>query len=407
MPDVVITGLGVTSAIGQGKEAFMRALVAGEHRFDFMQRPGRQDGNTQFIGAEITNFSCADVIAKSQLRTASLSAQIALTTLYEAWGEACLDEVDPARTGLIVGGNNVQQRELLITQEKYRKKSQFLSPAYGLSFLDTDLCGLCSAAFGIQGFAYTLGGASASGQLAVINAVEAVESGRVDICIALGAMMDISYWECHGLRGLGAMGSDRYLSSPELACRPFDRQHDGFIYGENCAALVIERAETRPNASLRPYAKVVGKGVYMDANRQPNPSLNGEITVIRQALREAKIVAEQVDYVNPHGTGSVVGDEIELQALTECGLSHAAINTTKSITGHGLTAAGAVEITATLLQMREGILHPTRNLENPIDNNFAWVGNEAEESDIQTSLCMSMGFGGINTALCLRNSETN
>lgn len=403
MSDVIITGLGVTSAIGQGKDAFKSALFAGEHQFDFMQRPGRQNGDSQFIGAEMLDFTCTGIIEKKQLRTMSLSAKIALTTLHEAWEEAKLSDVDPERIGLIVGGNNLQQRELTNTQDKYRDKPEFLSPSYGMSFMDTDLCGVCSSVLGIKGFAYTVGGASASGQLAILNAIDAVESGQVDVCIVLGAMMDISYWECLGFRALGAMGSDRYAQQPGLACRPFDQQHDGFIFGESCAALVIEKDGMRKNLLKQPYAKVAGKGVFMDANRNPNPSLDGEVAVIKQALQEAEISPDQIDYINPHGSGSVIGDETELQALRHCGLSHSAINATKSIIGHGLTAAGAVEVAATLIQMESGILHPTLNLEEPIDNDFNWIKQKAEHSDIQASLCMSMGFGGINTALCLRS----
>src|SRR5262249_54148440 len=150
----------------------------------------------------------------------------------------------------------------------------------------------------------------------------------------------------------------------------FDEKHCGFVFGEACGALVIERRDARSRPAENHYARLSGWSVQMDANRNPNPSLQGEIRAIQQALERAKLTPEQIDYINPHGTASVVGDETEVKALLACKLTHASINATKSITGHGLTAAGAVEAVATLLQMKNNKLHPTLNLENPIDDSF-------------------------------------
>lgn len=237
--------------------------------------------------------------------------------------------------------------------------------------------------------------------MAVLQALEAVQSGRVDVCIAMGALMDISYWECQGFRSIGAMGSDRYAGEPALACRPFDASSDGFIYGESSAAVVIERADTPRRSDVVPYARLSGWSMGMDGNRNPNPSLEGEIAVIRGALEHAALTADDIDYINPHGTGSTIGDPIELQALRACGLGHAYINATKSVIGHGLSAAGVVELVAVLLQMRAGRLHPTRNLEHPIEPGFNWVRQRAVSHPIENALNLSVGFGGVNTAVCL------
>jgi len=398
-PDLVVTGMGVVSAIGQGKAAFATALLDGKAAFNVMRRPGRQR-ESAYIGAEIREMAFTPGVARQTLRAASLSAQAALVALEEAWAEARLSDVDPRRTGLIVGGSNIQQRELAQIHESYRDRSAFLRPTYALSFMDSDLCGFCTAQFGIRGLAYTVGGASASGQLAIIQAAQAVSADQVDVCVALGALMDLSYWECHSLRSLGAMGSDRYADEPALACRPFDCDRDGFIFGESCGALVIETAESSRRRGVKPYAALRGWGVAMDGNRNPEPSLEGETRAIQGALGAALLSPEQIDYVNPHGTGSIVGDETELKALHACGLTDAYMNATKSLIGHGLTAAGAVEVIATILQMRAGQLHPTRNLENPIDPTFNWVRNKSIDHPIENALTLSMGFGGINTALC-------
>ena len=403
---LVVDGIGVTTSIGQGRDAFTAALLAGEHRFAAMRRPGRQrpvagEGDAPFIGAEIDALRVPESIPASKLRNASWSAQVAVATLHEAWHDAGLDAVDPTRIGLIVGGSNVQQRELAQQMLKYQDNVAFLRPTYAMSFMDTDLCGLCSETFGIRGLAITVGGASASGQLATIQAIEAVRSGQVDVCIALGALMDLSFYECQAFRSLGAMGSDRFGHEPALACRPFDRDRDGFIFGEACGAIVIRREGTPRPDGTPPYAALTGWAMAWDGNRNPNPSFDGESTVILKALAMAGLEADAIDYVNPHGTASRVGDETELAALRACGLDHAWINATKSLVGHGLTAAGLVELIAIMLQMRAGRLHPTRNLENPFDDGFRWVGASPVDHAIERALNMSMGFGGINTAVCL------
>lgn len=397
--ELVVTGMGVVSAIGQGKRDFADALLDGRSAFGVMRRPGRRR-ETDIIGAEIEELAVPATVPKHLLRTASLSAAAALTVVQEAWDEAGLAQCDSRRIGLIVGGSNVQQRELVAVHDNYRERLSFLRPTYALSFMDTDVCGFCTAHFGIHGLAYTVGGASASGQLAVIQAAQAVASGQVDACIAVGALMDLSYFECQGFRAIGAMGSTRFADNPALACRPFDRDHDGFIFGECSGAIVIESAESSRRRGAAAHARLAGWGMAMDGNRNPDPSLLGETRAIRAALEHACWSPERIDYVNPHGTGSIVGDETELRALRDSGLDGACINATKSLVGHGLSAAGAVEIIATLLQMGAKRLHATRNLENPIDPDLRWVGPGGQAHEIEHALTLSMGFGGMNTALC-------
>lgn len=399
--NIIISGIGITSSIGQGKKAFTQALMEGRHRFDIMKRPGRQNG-TSFIGAEIDEITYPDSISKKVLRTASFSAKTAMVTLDEAWKEAKLDDCDSSRIGLVVGGSNIQQREQLLIHEKYKDRFGFISPTYGLSFMDSDICGLCTEHFGIKGMSYTLGGASASGQAAIIQGLQSILSGQIDVCIVIGALMDISYWECQAFRSLGAMGSDAYADEPEKACRPFDENHDGFIYGEACGAVVIERADTASKRKVEPYAQLLGWSTVLDGNRNPNPSYEGELSTIKKAMEKANLEPHEVDYVNPHGSGSKIGDETELKAICDSGLSHAYINATKSITGHGLSSAGTIEIIATMLQMKEGRLHPTINLDNPINTSLNWVKLKPVSYEAKTAINISIGFGGINTAICLR-----
>ena len=357
-------------------------------------------GTPRYIGAEIRDFVFPPGIARQTLRAASLSAQAALVVLHEAWVEARLSDVDPRRIGLIVGGSNVQQRELTQVHDAHRDSAAFLRPTYALSFMDSDLCGFCTAHFEIRGLAYTVGGASASGQLAIVQAAQAVLTNQVDVCIALGALMDLSHWECRGLRALGAMGSDRYANEPALACRPFDRDHDGFIFGESCGAVVIESLAVESAARSRALRRLAGLGNHDRRQSQSGSIAGGETQAIHNALDASGWTPAQIDYVNPHGTGSIVGDETELKALRACGLTGAYLNATKSLIGHGLSAAGTVEVIATLLQMQAGRLHPTRNLDHPIDPTLNWVKDKSIDHPAENALTLSMGFGGINTALC-------
>lgn len=402
-PELVISAVGVTSAIGQGKTDFSGALLAGRHAFGPLRRSGRSVGDAVFIGAEIAELRLPERLTQRAVRTASLSGQVAAATLAEAWGEARLDEVDAERISLVVGGSNLQQRELVQVFDTYRDRSRYVRPSYASSYLDSDLCGLCTELFSIKGAAWTVGAASASGQVAVIQAAQSVLSGASDVCIALGALSDLSYWECQAMRSAGAMGSDRFADEPARACRPFDRAHDGFIYGESCAVLVIETATHAARRGVVPYAAIAGWGYVVDGRRGTEPSPAGELRAIQAALRSSGVGPADIDYVNPHGTGSVLGDEVELAALRDAGLVDVRINATKALTGHGLTAAGAVEVAACLLQMRGGQLHPTRNLDEPLDARLGWVGERAQPHTIRHCLNLSMGFGGINTALCLRH----
>ena len=411
-PEAVVTGIGLTAWPGAGRGTVFERVLEGGCGFAPMRRLGRQlpvehpgeavlraggsPGAMPFLGAEVPEPVLPPSADAGWARSLSLSGRVALATVAEAWDDARLENRSPERVGLVIGGSNVQQREQVLAHERFAGRANYLRPSYAVSFMDSDLSGACTEAFGIRGPAFTIGGASASGQLAVLQAIEAVRADRVDACIAVGALMDLSYWECQAFRSLGAMGSTRFADAPDLACRPFDVRRDGFVFGESCAAIVVERAD---RAGRTPYAHCRGGAVVTDAHRNPDPSLEGEVEVIERCLSDAGLCPDEVDYVNPHGSGSSVGDETELRALRQCALEGSFVNTTKSILGHGLSAAGATEIAITLLQMQADALHPSRNLDEPLDPNFNWVGATSVSHRMNHALSLSFGFGGINTAL--------
>lgn len=394
----VVIGIGVATAAGYGKSSFLKVLLDSSNLFGYLRRPGRASKiqNPLFIGGELPDPP--QILSPRLSRQTGLTGQVAIAVIDEAWQEAQLDLIDPNRIGLIVGGSNLQAREHMLLLNAYKDRPQLLNPRYSYTFFDNDLCGLCSAAFPIRGFSYSLGGASASSSMAILHAIDAIRLGRVDVCIALGALQDITYLECQAFQSLGAM-VDSHLN-PDLACRPFDRDHSGFVYGESCAALVVSRSDL--NHSINNYGSLIGGAYISNGNRGPQPSLEGEMRAIEMALYQAKLTASEIDYVNTHGTGTPSGDYVELKALRMHGLEHAAINSTKSVVGHGLSSAASVELAAILLQMRQGYLHPTRNLTNPIDNDFNWVMESPQSHKFKHVLSLSSGFGGIDTALVVR-----
>ncbi len=397
--NLVISGLGIISPIGQNSETFFAALMAGKSNFSMLSRPGR--GMGRFMGAELVNFTPPPILLERKIRHTCLTAQVAVAAITQAWQQADLDQLASQDLGLIIGGSNLNQRQQLLHYRQYQDKLAFIRPRYAASFMDTDISAVATQTFGIHGLAYSLGGASSSGQLALIQAAHAVSSGQVRTCLALGALLDISELELQAFQSLGAMAPVDKAIKASAACRPFDQDHQGFVYGENCAVLVVETLASATSRGVTPLARIAGTGLVIDGNCSPNPSQKGEEQAMRQALNQAKWKADSIDLVNPHGTGSKLGDEIELQALQALGLSQAWINTTKSMTGHGLTAAGAVELVATVLQLQHQQLHPCLNLANPIGK-MNWVTNEDNNPyKLKRALSLSLGFGGINTAVCL------
>ena len=402
--NIEITGMGIVTSIGQEVATFKEALLSGETQFAYLKQPGRESIKP-FIGAEIPDIDAKTLFPEYSglLRTATKSAQVAIVAVAEAWQDAklTLSKVNPERIGLVVGGSNLQQRYQQQIWQRYHSRQEFIRPTYGLTFWDTDILGLISQCFQIQGEGYSVGGASASGAVAIIHAARQILMGSSDICIALGALSDLSGAEFQALMNLGAMGSERFADRPDLACRPFDQYHDGFIYGEGCGVVILERTDRAQQRGARSHGQLKGWGLALDGNRSPEPSQKGEERAINTALAMADLQPESIDYVNTHGTGSPLGDKTEVAALKSVGLHHSLINSTKSLTGHCLTGAGVVEAIATILQMKFGFCHPTKNLVNPIDTSLNWVKETSVQAGIKYAITNSFGFGGINTALLI------
>ncbi len=416
---VAITGMGIVSSIGNDVAEFTRGLREG---FNGVGRLELKFGPavSPTVGAMIKGFSVDSALAKAEgfveefvrdFRISTLRAPIGIqysaVTALEAWSMAGLHRKPPSpeKTGVIVGGSNLSQEYTFGLAEKFNGNPVYLSPRYPLHYMDTDHVGTVSHIFGVRGEGFTVGGASASGSLALIKGLQLIRLGEVDVCLVIGATAGLSPMELQGFYNIGAMGGRRFKDNPEEACRPFDGEHEGFIYGQGCGCLVLESVASMEERGGQALAMLCGGVQCLDGNCLSNPDEEGEVRAMTRALRQAGVDVSQVDYVNAHGTASPLGDRTEIAALKRVFGPHIGnvwVNSTKSLTGHCLSAAGMMESIATVIQMRERFVHPNLNLSCPIDDGCRFAGPKSEPAVIKTALKNSFGFGGINTSLVFR-----
>ncbi len=411
--DVVVTGIGILTSVAANIEEFTHALRNG---ICGITDSGEEDFG---IMAQIQNFNYEDRLSSLNVdhsiflragkagRRLPRSAQVSIITALEAWKQAFGDTkiYSPSDINIIVAGTNFNQGYQYANWRKFQQHRSYIPASYALHFMDTDQVGLLSEILGVQGEGLTVGGASASGNVALLQAWRQIRYGLCKACVVIGAMADLSPVEIQAFKQMGAMGGKRVGAEADKACRPFDRDRDGFIYGEGCACLILESAESVRNRDQAIYGRIAGGAMCLDGNRSSDPKMSGEVRAMTSALEVASIEPADIDYVNAHATSSVLGDEIELQALEELfgdHLSNVWVNATKGMVGHCLFAAGLIEAAATLLQMKNGFLHPNLNLINPLENRCRFVGAAAQQEDIHVALKNSFGFGGINTSMVLR-----
>lgn len=409
--DAVVTGIGVVSAVGCGCAAFAASLRAGRSGItgdpgDGLGVAGRLQG-FDFPGL-LAGLGLPEATAACALRAgrrAPRSAQAGLIAALEAWhGSRAEGSFAPERVSLVVAGSNFNEAYQRSVMTKFERDPEYVPASYALHYMDTDQVGILSEVLGVRGEGLAVGGASASGNMGLIQGRRMIRDGVCDACVVVGAMSDISPVELRAFRHIGALGGKRFASEPGQACRPFDADREGFIPGQGSACLVLEAAPAARERGAFVWGRISGGAACLDGNRSSDPSVEGESRAMRQALDDAGRTPADVDYVNAHATSSVLGDEVEVKALRNVfgsRLANVPVNATKGLTGHCLTAAGVVEAAATLVQMRDGFVHPNANLENPIDPECRFVGRAAEPRSVRVALSNSFGFGGINTAIVI------
>jgi 3-oxoacyl-[acyl-carrier-protein] synthase II len=410
-PRVVVTGMGTVSALGNDTPSTWAGLIAGRSgvgpitQFD----PSRL---TTRIAAEVKDFDSSAVLDRKQQRRNDRYVQLALVAAREALVQAGLpDHLEgelAERTGVIVGtgigGIRTLADEILLMGEKGPDRmSPFLIPMAIANLAS----GVIAIVFGPQGPNFSVVSACATGGHAIGEAWETIRRGDADIMFAGGT-------EATGHESLvGGFAAMRALSTrnddPEGASRPFDKGRDGFVIGEGAGVVALEALEHALARGAEPLAEIVGYGATADANHitLPAPGGAGAVRAIRRALEKAGISVDDVEMVNAHATSTPEGDPRELEAIKTLFGERAgdvSVTANKSMIGHTLGAAGAIEAIATMMSIRTGIVPPTINLDDP-DEGAAGLDltpNKARKRDIDVAVSNSFGFGGQNSALVMR-----
>lgn len=418
---VAVTGCGVIASNAANFSEFETALRDGKSGLSLVEPAGslgpiRVAGQIKgleldqiLVGPDYLPGSFPGATLKKLLRNAPLGLKLSLAAVLESHRSSRIADsgYDAAEKGLIVGGSNIHQNLIYQDAQKYLKTPEYLNPLHSLTFFDTHQIGLMSEVLGIKGLGYTVGGASASGNMSVLAAFRAVRHGDVPLCYAVGAMADFSPVEFQGFATLGALYTAENEMDPAHASRPFDEKHSGFVFGQGAACLVLEDYERAKKRGATIYAEILSAEMALDATHLTDPSVEGETRVMRAVLEKSGVTPRQVEYLNAHGTASPLGDKTELAAIDAVFGSENSglwVNATKALTGHCLTSAGTVELAATIIQMKGGFIHPNPSLREPMPCKVKLAGTTSVSQSITHAVSNSFGFGGINTSVLLRSA---
>ena len=404
---VVVTGIGCVTPLGHDVPTTWDAMVAGRSGVGPITAFDASNLDVR-IAAEVKDFDPARYVGAKEARRMDRFTQLGLVAALEAWEDAGLqvDERNAERIGVIggsgIGGIGVlsQQFEVLFTKGPNRI-SPFLIPMLIVDML----AGQVSIRLGLKGPNWGLASACATGGHSIGEAAEIIRRGDADVMITGGADAGIVPI------GVASFASMRALSTcndqPEKASRPFDAQRDGFVLGEAGGMMVLESLEHARARGARIRAELVGYGATADAYHVSAPSEGGEgaARAIQMALRQADLQPRDVDYINAHGTSTPYNDRAETEAIKSVFGPSAydlAVSSTKSVTGHLMGAAGAVEAIVCVKAIEDGVIPPTINYEYPDPTcDLDYVPNEARRRDVEVALSNSLGFGGHNSTLLL------
>lgn len=405
---VVVTGMGVISPIGSTLDSFWEAAVSGKSgitpitRFDCSQMTTR-------IAGEVKDFDPHAYIDRKESRRMDRFTQFAVTSVKMAVEDAGLDldAEDLTRIGVVfgtgVGGIETFEEQFQVLQAKGPSR---VSPFFIPMMIANMGAAQISILFGLRGPNLTVVNACASASNAIGEAFRAVQRGEMAVAITGGSEASLTPLAVAGFCSMRAMSMRN--DEPERASRPFDRERDGFVLSEGAGALVLESWEHAQARNAGVYAEVVGYGCTADAFHisAPQPQGEGAIQAMRLALLDAEAAPEEVGYINAHGTSTDLNDRIETAAIKQVFGDHARhlqISSTKSVTGHLLGAAGAIEAIATCLTLKRGVIPPTINYEYPDPEcDLDYVPNQARDARVAIALSNSFGFGGHNAVLAFR-----
>ncbi|MDN3722994.1 beta-ketoacyl-ACP synthase II [Aequorivita sp. SDUM287046] len=411
---VVVTGLGALTPIGNNLQEYWDALVSGKSGCAPITYFDTEKFKTKFA-CELKNFNAEDHFDRKEARKLDRFAQYALVSSDEAIIDAGinLDEVDKFRVGVIwgagIGGLETFQDEVINFAEG--DGTPRFNPFFIPKMIADIAPGNISIKHGFMGPNYTTVSACASSANAMIDALNYIRLGHCDIIVTGGSEAAVTKAGMGGFNAMHALSTRN--ESPETASRPFDATRDGFVLGEGAGALILEEYEHAKKRGAKIYAEVVGGGMSSDAYHMtaPHPDGIGVERVMLNTLRDANMSPEEVDAINTHGTSTPLGDVAELKAIVNVFGDHAKdinINSTKSMTGHLLGAAGAIEAIASILAMKYGIVPPTINhttVDENIDPSLNLTLNKAQKRDIKVAMSNTFGFGGHNACVLFKKLD--
>jgi 3-oxoacyl-[acyl-carrier-protein] synthase II len=406
---IVVTGLGAVSPLGVGAGQLWEALKAGRSGITPIASFDASSFTVRIAG-EVHGFDTDPWMTAKEVKRTDRATHFALAAAKQAWQDAGDPAVDHARTGVLfstgIGGlGSLLQQHKVYLEKGADRVSPFMVPM----LMPNAAAGHVAMAFGFTGPNMCITTACAAGAHAIGEASVLIRDGRADVCIAGGTEASILELTVAGFAQMQALS--RRNDDPERASRPFDRDRDGFVLAEGAGAIVLEEAERAVARGARIYAELAGYGASADAYHitAPEPEGLGAIQAMQACLEDAGEPPDAVDYINAHGTSTQLNDASETRAIKKALGDHArrvAVSSTKSMTGHMLGAAGAIEGAVSALVVHDGVIPPTINYEHQDDDcDLDYVPNEARRADVRLALSNSFGFGGQNATLAFRRWE--
>jgi 3-oxoacyl-[acyl-carrier-protein] synthase II len=408
---VVVTGLGALTPLGNTLSAYWDGLSHGVSGAAPIQQFDASKFKTQFA-CEIKGYDPGNYFDRKEARKLDQFSQYALITSDEAIADAGLDfsTINPLRVGVIwgsgIGGLKTFQDEVMGFAAG--DGSPRFNPFFIPKMIADIASGHISIKHGLMGPNYTTVSACASSTNAIIDGLYLIRLGKADVIVTGGSEAAVNEAGVGGFNALHALSTRN--DDPKRASRPFDKMRDGFVLGEGSGALILEEYEHAKKRGAKIYAELVGGGMSADAHHitAPHPEGLGAINVMRLALEDARMNPEEIDYINVHGTSTPLGDIAESKAIKAC-FGDAAyklnISSTKSMIGHLLGAAGAVEAIASIMAVKHGLVPPTINHEEAdpdIDNKLNFTFNQAQERKVRAALSNTFGFGGHNASVIFK-----
>ena len=407
MKRVVITGMGTVNPLGNHVDEFWNNILANKLGFSFIDQFDASDFDIKIVGA-VKEFDPSDYIDKKEAKRMERFTQFAVYSAMEALKDAGSDlkDLDPFRVGVIIGCGTGGLESTLREHDKYLEKGpNRISVFYIPQMICNMAAGQVSMSTGFKGDNFATVTACASGTHAIGEAFRKVKDGYLDACLCGGTESCITKFSLGGFNNMKALSKATEL---DKASTPFDANRQGFVLGEGSGMLVLEELEHAKTRGAKIYAEVVGYGVTADAYHMTSPSPTGDAAgrAMADSIKEAGLDAADVDYINAHGTSTGLNDKYETAAI-KLALGEFAnkvvVNSTKSLTGHLLGAAGAVEAIATALAIKNGVVHKTMGYNTPdpeCDLDYCVDCNR--EIKVDVALSNSLGFGGHNATLCLK-----